>query len=722
MGVTRIFSQIPAVGAQNAFTIFQADFGGSLQPDSPTDTITFTSSDGSIDITASPLSDTINFTVDSSVIDNGFWSTSGNAALSTPLLGTTDDEDFHIIANDIKRIHFDTANDRINFMGIGEAAPSITDYRLNIAGDVAVVGDANAGTPGRLLLSNSGSEADPSLPGSTRTVGIWLDSGRHLSFVNESGEGFRWDLSPTLTGSTIVSLPASVNSTNDKFLFENASAVISGKSIDGASNTITNVSLVTGVVGTLPYANGGTGATAFPANYIPFSNSSGTALTSDVGLRFSPTIGLQISPSAITGSSLASIISLSQTWNAGANTVNGIRFNVTDTASNAASTFLNFEKGGVSQFSVGKSGAIIHAANITGGALARYGSFTADGAGAFIFQSRSQLQSLTNGNVSLLNNAGTDFGLLQFGPATSSFPALKRSTTELWVRLGDDTANGSLGSGTLALVGAGGTPFVPTYQFQNRMPTGVTKGNLVESMDVTHGMTASFETTNTIMQVQRYGGAGGTWVRGASSAGNTPGFTFDGTVGNNSPTAAAMAFVASKKSAGGTGVTALANAEAAMTFGNGAAGGETNIITLFGGGNIRTPLVHNNAMTSGTAAQAEMRSGTYTPTLTNTTNIDASTSYKAQWSRIGNVVSVSGKVDIDPTIGVATATSLGISLPVASNFANAQDCAGVASVPAIASFVGAVLADTANDRAILNFVAGDPNNNSWYYCFQYEVI
>jgi len=38
---------------------------------------------------------------------------------------------------------------------------------------------------------------------------------------------------------------------------------ITGASISGASNTITNVSLTTGVTGTLPVANGGTGSTTW---------------------------------------------------------------------------------------------------------------------------------------------------------------------------------------------------------------------------------------------------------------------------------------------------------------------------------------------------------------------------------------------------------------------------------------------------------------------------
>lgn len=59
--------------------------------------------------------------------------------------------------------------------------------------------------------------------------------------------------------------------------------------------------------------------------------------------------------------------------------------------------------------------------------------------------------SPADGILKISNNANDDFGRLQFGGTTSSFPALKRSTTSLLVRLADDSADASL---TALLVGA----------------------------------------------------------------------------------------------------------------------------------------------------------------------------------------------------------------------------------------------------------------------------
>lgn len=125
------------------------------------------------------------------------------------------------------------------------------------------------------------------------------------------------------------------------------------------------------------------------------------------------------------------------------------------------------------------------------------------------------------------------------------------------------------------------------------------------------------------------------------------------------------------------------------------------------------------AANGGTGTSAP--SGTYTPTLTNVANIAASTAYECQYMRVGSVVTVSGKVDIDPTL-TATSTQLGISLPVASNFGAAEDCAGVAFAPAISGMGAAIIADTTNDRAQLQYLSSDITNQAMYFSFSYQVI
>lgn len=130
--------------------------------------------------------------------------------------------------------------------------------------------------------------------------------------------------------------------------------------------------------------------------------------------------------------------------------------------------------------------------------------------------------------------------------------------------------------------------------------------------------------------------------------------------------------------------------------------------------------ITTDATGSATQARQTATSGTYTPTLTNVTNVGASTAYQCQYFQVNNVVTVTGKVDIDPTAGGLA--QLGISLPVASNLGAAEDCAGVAFASGIAGQGAAILGDATNNRAEMNFIAVDTTNQPMYFSFSYEVI
>lgn len=114
-----------------------------------------------------------------------------------------------------------------------------------------------------------------------------------------------------------------------------------------------------------------------------------------------------------------------------------------------------------------------------------------------------------------------------------------------------------------------------------------------------------------------------------------------------------------------------------------------------------------------------VNSGTYTPTLTNTTNLTASTAYECQYMQVANVVTVSGKVDVDPT--GAGQCVLGFSLPIAVDFASTEECAGVGTTPAVAGISIAILGDTTNDRATFEWIAVDTSNRSVYFTFTYRL-
>jgi hypothetical protein len=119
-------------------------------------------------------------------------------------------------------------------------------------------------------------------------------------------------------------------------------------------------------------------------------------------------------------------------------------------------------------------------------------------------------------------------------------------------------------------------------------------------------------------------------------------------------------------------------------------------------------------------------SGTYTPTLTNTTNIASSTANaNTAYTRIGSVVHVSGTIQIDPT-SASTATTIGISLPSASSLSSFTQLAGVASRfggTSLENISTAITGDTTNDRAQFTFINDtDVAERTWAFSFQYIVV
>lgn len=111
--------------------------------------------------------------------------------------------------------------------------------------------------------------------------------------------------------------------------------------------------------------------------------------------------------------------------------------------------------------------------------------------------------------------------------------------------------------------------------------------------------------------------------------------------------------------------------------------------------------------------------GQYTPTLTNVTNVSASTAYACNYIRVGTLVSVSGRVDIDQTVPGNMA--IGISLPFASDFTDAGDLCGTGAGMVVGEEPIFIRADTVNNRADFNGSDTDITNHSHYFMFMYII-
>jgi hypothetical protein len=122
------------------------------------------------------------------------------------------------------------------------------------------------------------------------------------------------------------------------------------------------------------------------------------------------------------------------------------------------------------------------------------------------------------------------------------------------------------------------------------------------------------------------------------------------------------------------------------------------------------------------ATDGNVFSGTYTPSLTNQTNVVLSTSYACQYMRVGNVVTVSGQIAIDPN--TAADAVLGMSLPIASNFNGIQNLGGtfVSQQSPSAKVPGVIYADLTNDRATFFVTPNLTTNMTYSFSFTYLII
>jgi len=110
---------------------------------------------------------------------------------------------------------------------------------------------------------------------------------------------------------------------------------------------------------------------------------------------------------------------------------------------------------------------------------------------------------------------------------------------------------------------------------------------------------------------------------------------------------------------------------------------------------------------------------TYTPTLTNTTNIAASTAYTTYYIQIGDWVHVWGAVDIDAT-AATTITEMGMSLPVTSGVSQIYEIAGTAAHEDNTSVQ--IKGDVGNSRAVWRFTPQSASNNKYSFHFSYKII
>lgn len=118
----------------------------------------------------------------------------------------------------------------------------------------------------------------------------------------------------------------------------------------------------------------------------------------------------------------------------------------------------------------------------------------------------------------------------------------------------------------------------------------------------------------------------------------------------------------------------------------------------------------------------DISNGTYTPTLTNISNVASSSIQITRYSRIGDDVTVSGAILLTPTTGGTTNTQFRINPPIASNFTTAYQASGVMTrASGSASYEpGTISSDATTDQIVFTFVATDSSPASRIITFTYK--
>jgi len=113
--------------------------------------------------------------------------------------------------------------------------------------------------------------------------------------------------------------------------------------------------------------------------------------------------------------------------------------------------------------------------------------------------------------------------------------------------------------------------------------------------------------------------------------------------------------------------------------------------------------------------------GTYTPVLTNTTNLTGSTAYLTNYYQIGDMVTVFGSVGVDPTS--TGATELRMEVPISSGFTVPDTmCGGTAACDTVTDEVIAILAVSGGaDVVSFKWNATDVTDHILRFQFSYYI-
>jgi hypothetical protein len=123
---------------------------------------------------------------------------------------------------------------------------------------------------------------------------------------------------------------------------------------------------------------------------------------------------------------------------------------------------------------------------------------------------------------------------------------------------------------------------------------------------------------------------------------------------------------------------------------------------------------------NGNIKASNLYSGTYTPTLSSIYNVTSSTAFVCQYMRVGNVVTVSGVINVTAT-ATNTWTRISMTLPISSNFDFSYRAGGGGGANSTNN-VCVILAGASTSVVYLDAYPNSTNSLSYYFSYTYQII
>jgi hypothetical protein len=381
------------------------------------------------------------------------WNLLGNQATVNNFLGTTNAIDFVLKTNNIERLRVTSGG----LIGIGTNSPSAA---LDIAGQLRIRG----GSPGvnKVLTSDANGLATwqaITIPSVTADNGLEVSNGtivlgQNVSEANDpakllsdreipmNGYGIYFKGSGMTVQVSSTGAISSTNSHSDPLGFGgNVAGVLTGLRVTNSSTNVlggASVTLQNSMLDGGQLYMGGTGNSTVPRTLMVRNNSGtgGILISADAGdILFSQTSSILASSASlqygrfvfatknfilgtntdgdsklyivnsVLGANSSSSFYANTTWNT-TGTPTGLKLNITDTASNAASLLMDIQLSGASKFKIGKT--LVDIANqiaIRGGSPAAGRVLTSDVNGVASWQDPSGTLTTANKGLSVNGSA-----------------------------------------------------------------------------------------------------------------------------------------------------------------------------------------------------------------------------------------------------------------------------------------------------------------------------